>query len=82
MLLGRRGGPQPTDGQTPREFAADARRYLLSLAQTARFADLPDDIVDRLYLIRFGGQTPDASKADGIEARLDQLAIALRSTPR
>ncbi len=76
-LLARHGGPRPETGQTPREFAADARRFLLSLPAAAPFADLPDDMVDRLYRVLFGGQA--AAPGESAAARLDQLAAALRT---
>jgi hypothetical protein len=78
-LLARRGGPRPGAGQTPREFAADARRFLLGLPNAAPFEGLPDDIVDRLYRARFGGQPPAAAEAAATEARLGELAAALRA---
>ncbi len=81
-LLGRHGGPRPATGRTPREFAADARRFLLALPAAAAFADLPDDMVDRLYRVRFGGRPPAVGEDGAAEARLDELAAALRGGER
>ena len=78
-LLARHGGPRPVPGQTPREFAAEARRFLQSLPTAATFAGLPDDVVDRLYRVRFGGRPPAAGEAAEGEARLDALAAVLRA---
>jgi protein-glutamine gamma-glutamyltransferase len=80
-LLARHGGPRPADGQTPREFAAEARHFLLTFAAAAPFADLPDELVDRLYRVRFGGRPLPAAEAAAAEARLDQLAAALGAAP-
>ncbi len=81
-LLARHDGPRPGTGQTPREFAADARRFLLGRPAAAAFADLPGDMVDRLYRVRFGGQPPAVGEEGAAEARLDELAAALRSGER
>jgi protein-glutamine gamma-glutamyltransferase len=76
-LLARHARLGPKIGQTPREFAGAGRRFLQSLPGTASFADLPDEIVERLYQVRFGGQSPAAGGT--VAARLDQLAAALNS---
>jgi protein-glutamine gamma-glutamyltransferase len=77
-LLARYGRLQPKIGQTPREFAGVGRRFLLALPAAYSFADLPDEIVDRLYRLRFGGQSPDLEDDVTIARRLNQLAGALR----
>ena len=77
-LLARHGRLQPKIGQTPREFAGAGRRFLLALPIAQSFADLPDKIVDRLYRLRFGGQSPDPTDDAAVMARLNQLAAALR----
>ena len=78
-LLARHGGPRPSTGQTPREVAAEARRFLRTLPAAAAFVELPDDMVDRLYRVRFGGHPFAAGEDAAAEARLDELAAALRS---
>ena len=78
-LLARHGGPRPAAGQTPREFAAAARRFLRARPAAAGFADLPDEMVDRFYQVRFGGRAAAPGESAAAEARLDQLAAALRA---
>jgi protein-glutamine gamma-glutamyltransferase len=78
-LLARHGNLRPRIGQTPREFAAQARFFLLSLPAIAQFADLPDAIVDRLYRVRFGGQALTDEENAAVAPRLDQLTAALRA---
>ena len=73
-LLARRASLRPRTGQTPREFAAEARRLLLSLPTAAALADLPDRIVDLLYRVRYGGETSAEVEGAAAGARLDRLA--------
>jgi transglutaminase-like putative cysteine protease len=77
-LLARHARLKPKIGQTPREFAGAGRRFLLALPAAQSFADLPDEIVDRLYLVRFGGQSLTAGDNTAIAAALDQLAVTLK----
>jgi len=76
--LARHGGPRPAVGQTPREFAAVAHRFLLGRPAAAPFAAVPSEVVDRLYRVRFGGQALAADEAAEAEAHLGRLAAALR----
>ncbi len=76
-LLAYHAELQPRVGQTPREFAVEARRFLLATPGAQSFADLPDEIVDRLYQVRFGGQSLTDDEIPAGAARLDQLAAAL-----
>jgi hypothetical protein len=78
LALLARHGLQPKIGQTPREFAGQGRRFLLALPLAQSFADLPDMIVDRLYLVRFGGQSLTAEDNSAVTARLVQMAAALK----
>ncbi len=77
-LLARHGGPRSCVGQTPREFADGARRFLLAGSVSRPFADLADEIVDRLYRVRFGGRSLTEEEKSFVSVRLDQLEAALR----
>jgi protein-glutamine gamma-glutamyltransferase len=79
-LLARHAELRPRIGQTPREFAVEGRRFLLATPGTQPFADLPDEIVDQLYQVRFGGQSLTADENAAGAARLDQLAAALKDS--
>ncbi len=74
-LLARRARMRPRTGQTPREFAAEVRRLLLSVPAAAALADLPDKVVDLLYRVRYGGETTADGECAALGARLDRLAV-------
>jgi hypothetical protein len=78
-LLARHARLRPRLGQTPREFAVDGRRFLLAAPAAQPFANLPDEIVDQLYQVRFGGHSLSSNENAAVAARLDQLAAALKS---
>jgi hypothetical protein len=77
-LLGRRGRVRRAAWQTPRELAAAARRVLSARPLTAALDDLPDRVVDLFYRVRFGGEAPGEGEVVRLNARLDELAAALR----
>ena len=80
-LLARYAQLQPRVGQTPRKFASQGRRFLLSIPAAQTYADLPDDIVERLYRVRFGGHSLTEDDAHAIAARLDLLAAGIKKGP-
>ena len=80
-LLARHAQLQPRIGETPRKFARQGQRFLLSIPAAQPFADLPDDIVEQLYRVRFGGRTLTEDDAHRIAARLNLLAAALNKGP-
>ncbi len=77
-LMARHAQLRLKTGQTPREFAAEGRRFLMGLPAADSFVDLPDEIVDQQYLVRFGGLTLTSDDNSAIAARLDQLAAVLK----
>ncbi len=77
-LLARRGGLRRRAWQTPRELATAAAAALAGRPATAALADLPGRIVDLFYRVRFGGEPADAAEVGRLNARLDELARALR----
>jgi protein-glutamine gamma-glutamyltransferase len=76
-LLDRRAALRRAPWQTPRELAASAGAVLQARAATAALADLPDRIVDLFYRVRYGGESPGSAELSGLNARLDELALAL-----
>jgi len=74
-LVARRARLRPRTGQTPREFAAEVRRLLMSVPAAAALADLPDEVVDLLYRVCYGGETTAEGECAALGARLDVLAV-------
>jgi transglutaminase-like putative cysteine protease len=79
-LLARRGPLRRAAAQTPRELAAAAGGALAARPATAALADLPARVVDLFYRVRFGGEPAAADEVGRLNARLDELAAALRRT--
>jgi hypothetical protein len=77
-LMARHAQLRLKTGQTPREFAAEGRRFLMALPAARSLVDLPDEVVDQQYLVRFGGHTLTSHDNSALAARLDQLAAALK----
>jgi hypothetical protein len=61
-------------GQTPREFALDVARLMGSDERLRPWSDLPLEVTDRLYEIRFGGREID----DSIQRPLAERVRAFR----
>lgn len=78
QILSQIGLERPP-AETPREFA---RRTATILAARGRggvdLADVPPEVVDVFYRIRFGGQTPGPDELELMEHRLDTLESGLR----
>ena len=55
-------GLQRTVAQTQRQFAHVAAQHLAASPQLAAAADIPHQIVDAFYQVRFGQWTPDAQQ--------------------
>jgi hypothetical protein len=77
-LLARHLRLRPRPGQTPRELAVAAGAALAARPATAALADLPGQVVELFYRVRFGGRPLGEAEGREIEARLDALARALR----
>jgi hypothetical protein len=69
-------------GQTAVELAESARTELAGRAADSRVAELPGEVVQTYYRVRFGGDTLDDSEAAAIEHALAQLAPAVGQVPR
>jgi hypothetical protein len=78
-LLGRHLNLTPEPGQTPREFAAAVRIPLLTAGLPADLAILPIRVADLFYRVRFGGQPLTGDEGRDLDARIDDLAVALAS---
>ena len=77
-LLARRGLLRDP-GQTPREFAAQARGHLEQAAQPPQLVVLPEQVVDAFYQVRFGRASLDRVQAQAVEQALWQLERAVRA---
>jgi transglutaminase-like putative cysteine protease len=75
-LLAEAGLERPP-GETPREFARRAGRFL-SGRVSAGLAEIPLTVVDAFYRVRFGRHTLDPEIAQLLDARLDDLETGLR----
>jgi hypothetical protein len=64
-------------GQTPRELAQAAGAKLAAAATSQDAAELPDEIVQAYYRVRFGGATLDNREAAAIEQALAKLVPAV-----
>jgi hypothetical protein len=74
-LLGRLRLRRAT-GQTPREFAQEATKKLAD-GPDQQVAELPAEIVQTYYRVRFGGATLDNSETAAIEHALEKIAPAV-----
>jgi transglutaminase-like putative cysteine protease len=79
-ILARNGNLKRSPAQTPRELAAAARIALAGKTSTAELADLPDQVVDLFYRVRFGKESPEGGELARLHSRLDQLARAISRT--
>jgi hypothetical protein len=70
-----------TGGQTPRELAAAARVQLATGSGQPEVAELPAEIVQAYYRVRFGGATLDNSETLAIEHALATLVPAVGRVP-
>lgn len=72
-------GQDRTPSETPREFARRASIFLSSLENGAEsVADVPPQVVEAFYLIRFGGRVLNPEDLSHLESRLDALEGRLR----
>ena len=78
-VLLRRIGLQRRASQTQREYAHTAKQRMIKSQSQAAAADLPDQIVDAFYRVRFGDQTPTPQQAAEIQQHLDQLEKAVQN---
>jgi transglutaminase-like putative cysteine protease len=76
-LLGRHTPLQPTSGQTPREFGVAARQFLQAMPGLSALAELPGQVVELFYRVRFGGRPLSEIEVRALEVELLQLAEAL-----
>jgi transglutaminase-like putative cysteine protease len=72
-----RTGLRRGDGQTAAEFAERARSTLAGKNHPASIADLPPEVVQAYYRVRFGGHALDNSETEAIEHALAKLVPAV-----
>lgn len=76
-LLAEHARLRPEPAQTPREFGEQVRRLLAGTTHAAPLADVPVQVANLYYRVRFGRlPLTEAEQAD-VEGRLDRLAMAL-----
>jgi hypothetical protein len=68
-------------GQTPRELAAAAGERLVRSGKPAA-AELPPEIVETYYRVRFGGAALDKVETEAIEHSLQELVPAVRQAQK
>jgi len=73
QLLAQQGLIRPA-GQTPLEFAVASGRKLMELVGQPEAAEIPVQIVELYYRVRFGGVELPEDQILAIEARLQRLA--------
>ena len=59
--------------QTHREFAAEAGRRMAQSAEVGYLANLPGEITEAFYQVRFGGAALDSQRAQAVEHALGRL---------
>jgi hypothetical protein len=64
-------------GQTAIEFAAAARTLLADDARPVDVSNLPSEVVQTYYRVRFGGDALDSSESEAIEHALARLVPAV-----
>jgi hypothetical protein len=75
-LLARRGLARLAS-QTHREFAAEAGRQIAESAGQPNLADLPAEIAEAFYQVRFGGVALDGHQTESVERALGRLEQAV-----
>jgi hypothetical protein len=69
-------------GETQAEFAARAARFLASRGQPAQsVAEVPQQVVEAFYRVRFGHLELDPDSLQDLDARLDALEASLSQEP-
>ena len=80
-LLARHLAVRPQVTQTPREFGARVRQLLQSRPNGAALADLPGQVIELFYRVRFGGQPLSPPESRSMNEALDLLARQLSVQP-
>jgi hypothetical protein len=77
QLLGE-AGLRREPAETPREFARRASLFLSGRNGGAVLADLPPDVTEEYYGLRFGRYEPVPDRISALERRLDVLEAEVR----
>ena len=78
--LCERWGWLPDPGQTPREFAADVRDVLSGRSLPVSLVDLPGELTENFYQVRFGSQELSESRLGELGVQLAELEAELAGT--
>ncbi len=68
---------RPKPAQTPRELGAQAGNFLRKTPATGPVADVPAEVAEAFYEVRFGGRDLEPDQLANIEQQLDRLDQAL-----
>ena len=71
-VMKRHGLNRPTN-QTHREFATEARQRIAQSAEAGHLANLPGEITEAFYHVRFGGTALDSKRTQEVEHALGRL---------
>ena len=71
---------QPCTGQTPLEFAGQARAAMLARALADPFAEVPVRAANLLYRLRFSGQQSLPEECRTIESQVAELESRLATS--
>ena len=69
----KRHGLNRLPSQTHREFADQARRKMALSAEVGHLANLPPEVTEAFYQVRFGGTALDSQRAQAVEHALGRL---------
>ena len=69
----KRHGLNRMPSQTHREFASEAGRRMVQSSEVGHLADLPDEVTDAFYQVRFGGDALDSRQVEAVEHALRRL---------
>ena len=69
----KRHGLNRPPSQTHREFAAQARRRIAQSTEAGHLANLPGEITEAFYHVRFGGAALDSQRVQAVEHALGRL---------
>jgi hypothetical protein len=69
-------------GETPQEFGQTAQAFLATQNLGAALVNLPLQIIQLFYQVRYGRFPVDSAERQRIDRQLDLLAAVLKQSPR
>jgi hypothetical protein len=77
-MVRRATGKGRTPQQTPREFAQRLAHTLRASGEAASLSQLPGQVVDLYYRVRYGKEPTSERELQSLNAGLDELGVTLR----